>query len=85
MGVHLSLALRLGEGPHRPRLLDAEAKLIALVCSRPPKGRKRWTLTLLETAVVELSDNASPCMLAFSPASSLNRNLPSRGYPARFR
>jgi hypothetical protein len=33
----------------------AEAKLIALACSPPPKGRKRWTLTLLETAVVELN------------------------------
>src|SRR5215469_4986623 len=47
----------------RKRIFDgaAEAKLIALVCSRPPKGRKRWTLTLLETAVVELNivDRAS--------------------------
>jgi hypothetical protein len=39
----------------------AEAKLIALACSAPPKGRKRWTLTLLETAVVQLNivDRAS--------------------------
>jgi poly-gamma-glutamate capsule biosynthesis protein CapA/YwtB (metallophosphatase superfamily) len=39
----------------------AEAKLIALACSAPPKGRKRWTLTLLETAVVErnIVDRAS--------------------------
>ena len=39
----------------------AEGKLIALACSPPPKGRKRWTLTLLETAVVELNivDRAS--------------------------
>ena len=45
------------------RIFDGatEAKLIALACSRPPKGRKRWTLTLLETAVVELNivDRAS--------------------------
>jgi hypothetical protein len=33
---------------------SAEAKLIALACSQPPKGRKRWTLQLLEEAVVEL-------------------------------
>ena len=41
----------------RPRIFDgaAEAKLIALACSRPPKGRKRWTLQLLEEAVVELN------------------------------
>jgi hypothetical protein len=30
----------------RPRIFDgaSEAKLIALACSPPPKGRKRWTL-----------------------------------------
>ena len=39
----------------------AEAKLIALACSPPPKGRTRWTLALLEDAVVELNivDRAS--------------------------
>jgi hypothetical protein len=31
----------------------AKAKLIALACSEPPKGRSRWTLTLLEDKVVE--------------------------------
>jgi poly-gamma-glutamate capsule biosynthesis protein CapA/YwtB (metallophosphatase superfamily) len=41
----------------RPRIFDgaAEAKLIALTCSAPPKGRKRWTLQMLEEAVVELN------------------------------
>lgn len=47
----------------RRRIFDgaAEAKLIALACSNPPKGRVRWTLKLLETAVVELNivDRAS--------------------------
>lgn len=40
----------------RQRIFDgaAEAKLIALACSEPPKGRVRWTLKLLEAAVVEL-------------------------------
>ena len=40
----------------RERIFDgaAEAKLIALACSKPPKGRKRWTLQLLEEQVVEL-------------------------------
>jgi hypothetical protein len=35
----------------RKRVFDgaAEAKLIALACSEPPKGRSRWTLTLLES------------------------------------
>jgi len=41
----------------RPRIFDgaAEAKLIALTCSQPPKGRARWTLQLLEEKVVELN------------------------------
>ena len=40
----------------RQRVFDgaAEAKLIALACSEPPKGRARWTLALLEDKVVEL-------------------------------
>lgn len=47
----------------RPRIFDgaAEAKLIALACCKPPTGRKRWTLQLLEEQVVELKivDRAS--------------------------
>ena len=47
----------------RPRIFDgaAKAKLIALACSEPPKGRKRWTLQLLEEHVVVLNivDRAS--------------------------
>ena len=41
----------------RPRIFDgaAEAKLIALACSEPPKGRARWTLQLLDAVVVELN------------------------------
>src|SRR6476659_792021 len=40
---------------------EKEAKLIALACSKPPKGRRRWTLRLLENKVVELGivDRAS--------------------------
>src|SRR5271155_2197674 len=40
---------------------EKEAKLIALACSKPPKGRARWTLRLLENKVVELNivDRAS--------------------------
>ena len=41
----------------RARIFDgaSEAKLIALACSEPPKGRARWTLSLLEDKVVELN------------------------------
>jgi Homeodomain-like domain len=42
--------------PAIARIFDGEkeAKLIALACSKPPKGRARWTLRLLENKVVEL-------------------------------
>ena len=42
--------------PAVARIFDGEreAKLIALACSKPPKGRVRWTLRLLENKVVEL-------------------------------
>ena len=42
--------------PAVPPIFDGEkeAKLIALACSKPPKGRVRWTLRLLEAKVVEL-------------------------------
>ena len=33
---------------------EVEARLIALSCSEPPKGRTRWTLRLLADKVVEL-------------------------------
>jgi transposase len=49
--------------PPVPAIFDGEkeAKLIALACSKPPKGRARWTLRLLENKVVELGivDRAS--------------------------
>jgi hypothetical protein len=40
---------------------EKEAKLIALACSKPPKGHARWTLRLLEKEDVELQivDRAS--------------------------
>src|SRR3984893_12728928 len=40
---------------------EKEAKLIALACSNPPKGRVRWSLRLLEEKAVELNivDKAS--------------------------
>jgi transposase len=38
------------------RLLDGrqEAQLIALACSKPPQGKRRWTLRLLADQMVEL-------------------------------
>jgi transposase len=53
-GLDAALTRKHSPNSGRKRIFDgaAEAKLIALACSAPPKGRKRWTLTLLETAVV---------------------------------
>ena len=56
-GVDAALTRKHSPRSARKRIFDgaAEAKLIALACSEPPKGRSRWTLQLLETAVVELN------------------------------
>lgn len=47
------------QNSRRPRGLkidgEAEAHLIALACSSPPEGRRRWTLRLLASRMVELS------------------------------
>ncbi len=55
-GLDMALAYKYSPSSARPRIFDgaAEAKLIALACSEPPKGRARWTLQLLEEHVVEL-------------------------------
>jgi poly-gamma-glutamate capsule biosynthesis protein CapA/YwtB (metallophosphatase superfamily) len=62
-GVDATLTRRHSPASARKRIFDgaAEARLIALACSPPPKGRARWTLQLLESAVVELNivDHAS--------------------------
>jgi poly-gamma-glutamate capsule biosynthesis protein CapA/YwtB (metallophosphatase superfamily) len=62
-GLDAALTRRHSPASARKRIFDgaAEARLIALACSPPPKGRARWTLELLESAVVELNivDRAS--------------------------
>ena len=74
----------------RQRIFDgaAEAKLIALACSKPPKGRVRWTLQLLETEVVELnivdraSDNTIARVLKKPTQASSQKAM---GHPAGLR
>src|SRR5580704_2516248 len=62
-GVETVLSRKPRATPSVPRIFDGvkQAKLIALACSDPPKGRARWTLRLLENKVVELNivDRAS--------------------------
>src|SRR4026209_2140413 len=62
-GFEMVLSRKQRATPAVARIFDGEkeAKLIALACSKPPKGRARWTLRLLESKVVELNivDRAS--------------------------
>src|SRR6201995_3206710 len=62
-GFEAVLSRKQRATPAVPPIFDGEkeAKLIALACSKPPKGRRRWTLRLLENKVVELGivDRAS--------------------------
>ena len=62
-GLEAVLGRKPRARPAVPPIFDGEkeARLIALACSKPPKGRARWTLRLLENKVVELGivDRAS--------------------------
>ena len=62
-GVDAVLTGKHSPASARKRIFDgeAEAKLIALACSKPPAGRAKWTLRLLDETVVELKivDRAS--------------------------
>ena len=55
-GLEAVLSRKQRATPAVPPIFDGEkeAKLIALACSKPPKGQARWTLRLLESKVVEL-------------------------------
>src|SRR3954453_3277862 len=55
-GLDAALSHKPQDRPTRPRKFDgaAEARLMALACSQPPKGRGRWTLKLQADRLVEL-------------------------------
>jgi len=54
-GLEAALERKKRERPPRIKIDgEAEAKIIAVVCSEPPEGRCRWTLKLLANKVVEL-------------------------------
>lgn len=57
-GMEAALGRKAQEDTTRKRLVDGEveAKIIALRCSRPPKGHSRWTLHLLADRLVELNE-----------------------------
>ena len=55
-GLQEALERKKRETPPIPRLLDGrgEARLIAVACSEPPKGRAKWTMQLLADKLVVL-------------------------------
>jgi transposase len=55
-GLDAALVRKAQARPSREPLLDgrAEARLVTLACSAPPRGRARWTLRLLADRLVEL-------------------------------
>jgi hypothetical protein len=55
-GLDACLTRKRQERPRVPATFDgeAEAKLIALACGKPPEGRARWSLRLLAGRAVEL-------------------------------
>jgi transposase len=55
-GLEAGLTRKHSPNSARKRIFDgaAEARLIALACSKAPAGRARWTLQMLEEKVVEL-------------------------------
>lgn len=62
-GLEAALQRKPQIRPSRQRKLDGtdEARLIALACSQPPKGRDRWTLKLLAEQLVRLEVVDSIC------------------------
>ena len=78
-GLDAALTRRHSPASARKRIFDgaAEARLIALACSPPPKGRARWTLQLLESAVVELNivDRASDNTISRTLKKTLKPHL----------
>jgi hypothetical protein len=66
---------------------EKEAKLIALACSKPPKGYARWTLRLLENKVVELGivDRASDSTIGRTLKKTLSSRIAANAGSSRRR
>ena len=56
IGLESALDRKKREAPPIPMIIDGEkeARLFAIACSKPPEGRKRWTLQLLADELVTL-------------------------------
>jgi len=62
-GLEAALGRKKQATPSRERKLDGkgEARLVALACSKPPKGHSRWTLKMLADELVALEIVDSIC------------------------
>ena len=62
-GLESALGRKKQDKPSRERKLDGagEARLIALACSKAPRGRVAWTLQMLADKLVELKVVDSIC------------------------
>jgi transposase len=78
-GLEAVLSRKQRATPAVPPIFDGEkeAKLIALACSKPPKGHARWTLRLLESKVVELGivDRASGSTMGRTLKKTLSNRI----------
>lgn len=63
IGLESALDRKRRDIPPIPMILDSEkeVRLFAIVCSKPPEGRKRWTLQLLadELVILDIVDEIS--------------------------
>ena len=78
-GLEPALGRKKQDQPSRERKLDGagEARLIALACSKVPKGRVAWTLEMLADKLVELKVVDSICPETVRQA--LQKTSSSRG------
>jgi Homeodomain-like domain len=76
-GFEAVLSRKQRATPAVARIFDGEteAKLIALACSKPPKGRARWTLRLLEK-------RSWSCRLSIVPATQRSEGRLKKHSPA---
>ena len=58
-GLDAALSEKPRRGGRRKLTGKEEATLVALACSKPPEGRRRWTLRLLADHFVELVEHES--------------------------
>ena len=88
-GFEAVLSRKQRATPAVARIFDGEkeARLIALACSKPPKGRARWTLRLLENKVVELGivDRASDTTIHRTLKKTVSNRIAGNAGSSRLR